>query len=212
VEPSPDQLAREFQQQFREQYGEKGPQFFEGSYSQALETAKKELQYLLVLLHSEDHDDTHQFCVETLSSEAFVQYIHEKNIIIWGGNIKFSEPYKVSTMLGATRYPFMAAIALHENRMKVIHRFEGLESVSKVTEIMDRLMERLDRSYEQARQERASRDAARLIREQQDAAYQESLRLDREKAERARKEMEYQRQQEEAEKQLAMEVERKREV
>jgi FAS-associated factor 2 len=197
---------------FKQTYGEKGPPFFEGSYSQALNMAKQELKYLIVVLHSEDHDDTHQFCVETLTNEQFVNYISDQNMLIWGGDVKQSEAYKVSIMLGVTRYPFMALIALHDNLMKVAHRFDGITSTANIIETINRLVVRLDRSYELARQERASRDADRRIREQQDAAYEESLRQDREKAEKNRLEQELQSQKENKEKELLEELERKRRV
>jgi FAS-associated factor 2 len=203
-------ISKPFHEKFKELYGEKGPVFLQGSYSQALEKAKQDLLFLLVILHSEDHDDTHQFCIETLVSEPFVNYINEKNILVWGGNVKESEAYKVSTMLGATKYPFMAFIALHENRMKVVHRFEGMIPATSLVDTMDRLIERLNRPYEVARQERASREAARSIREQQDAAYQESLRLDREKADRLRLEQQEQMEKEQQEQDLAKDVERKK--
>ena len=212
TEPAPEELAKQFQLKFIEMYGDKGPSFYQGSYSQALDTAKKELKYLLVVLHSQDHDDTHQFCIDTLTNETFTNYITAKNMLIWGGNIKYSEPFKVSTMLHATRFPFMAFVALHENRMKVVHRFEGIQSTTSIIDHLDRLVQRLDRSYDLVRQERASRDSARQIREQQDAAYQESLRIDREKAEMRRQEQELQKEKERAEQNAQLDLERKRTV
>ncbi|CAM9244717.1 unnamed protein product, partial [Lampetra fluviatilis] len=50
---------------FREQFpGDQGryPAFYQGSYSQAVSDAKRELRFLLVYLHVEQHPDTNTFC------------------------------------------------------------------------------------------------------------------------------------------------------
>jgi FAS-associated factor 2 len=136
------------------EYGENGPRFFQGSYNQALDKAKRDLKYLLVVLHSEDHDDTPQFCTETLCSLDFVGFINQKEMIVWAGNIKKKEPFKVAELLSATKYPFMALIALHDSQMKVVHRFEGVYSPQQCIDIIDRVMNRLERFYSAAQAER----------------------------------------------------------
>ncbi|KAI8904650.1 ubiquitin-related domain-containing protein [Entophlyctis helioformis] len=101
----------------------------------------------------------------------------------------------------------MAIIALQGSRMVVLHRFEGLLSTEHIINKLRRLMDRFDPQLAGARAD--SRDSARLIREQQDAAYQESLRADREKARRAQEEQERQRrEQEELERQERERLER----
>lgn len=51
-----------FKEDFENKYGRTHPTFYEGSYGQAIEDAKKELRFLLVYLHSSEHKDTEQFC------------------------------------------------------------------------------------------------------------------------------------------------------
>lgn len=55
-------LAYEFIQAFELNYGQTHVDFFQGGYSQALEKARKELRFMLVVLQSDDHDDTELFC------------------------------------------------------------------------------------------------------------------------------------------------------
>lgn len=55
-------LAYEFKQTFESKHGKRHVEFFQGGYSQALEKARKELKFLLVILQSDDHDDTDLFC------------------------------------------------------------------------------------------------------------------------------------------------------
>lgn len=58
----PRVLALEFIESFEQKYGSHHIEFFRGGYSQALEKARKDLKFMLVLLHSDDHDDTEAFC------------------------------------------------------------------------------------------------------------------------------------------------------
>jgi FAS-associated factor 2 len=45
------------------------------SLLQALELAKRELRFMLVYLHSEQHQDTDTFCSEVLADPALVEYV-----------------------------------------------------------------------------------------------------------------------------------------
>ena len=47
--------VRRFKEYFESKYGTTHPAFHAGSYSQALDEAKKELKFLLVYLHCGDH-------------------------------------------------------------------------------------------------------------------------------------------------------------
>jgi FAS-associated factor 2 len=73
-------LAFEFIELFESRYGENHVEFFKGGYSQALE--------------SDDHDDTQEFSRETLTSSRVIEFIKEKNILVWGGNVRESEAHK----------------------------------------------------------------------------------------------------------------------
>ncbi|KAJ3334462.1 hypothetical protein HDU91_002717, partial [Kappamyces sp. JEL0680] len=91
---TPIDAAREFQKEFTATYGDKTPKFFEGAYSLALERAKQNLQYLLVVLQSDLHDETRSMAQGTLTNDSFLNYLTEKNILVWGGNIRESEAFK----------------------------------------------------------------------------------------------------------------------
>ena len=57
----PRVLAFEFIETFEQNYGQHHVEFFKGGYSQALEKARKDLRFMLVILQSDDHDDTKEF-------------------------------------------------------------------------------------------------------------------------------------------------------
>jgi FAS-associated factor 2 len=68
--------------------------FFKGGYSQALEKARRELKFMLVILQSYDHDDTDKFSKETLVSPRVIEFLKERNILVWAGNVHEAEAHK----------------------------------------------------------------------------------------------------------------------
>ena len=64
--------VQNFIDNFNATFGLNHPTFFAGTYSQVLEKAKLDLQFLLVYLHSPGHGDTPRFCRGTLSNPEFV--------------------------------------------------------------------------------------------------------------------------------------------
>ncbi|CAL1527959.1 unnamed protein product [Lymnaea stagnalis] len=167
---------------FESRYGQVHPVFYQGTYSQALNDAKKELRFLLVYLHSEDHQNTDQFCREVLCSENFVNFVNV-HMLFWACNTSSPEGYRVSQALREHAYPFLAVIVLRDNKMSVVARIEG--SVTGSVELVERLeqvMAENETSLTTARAERAERSFNQSLRQQQDEAYLESLRADQEKA------------------------------
>ncbi|KAH6590320.1 hypothetical protein BASA61_005316 [Batrachochytrium salamandrivorans] len=201
-----ESAAVRFKEDFAMQYGLKSPQFYSGTYTQALNFAKREIRYVLAVLQSDEHDDTAVFCRETLASETFINFVSERNLVVWGGNIQEAEAFKVGTVLGVTAYPFMALIAPQGSRMAAVHRFEGLMSTDRIISKLTRLFNRFDVLLAGARADRASHEAARNIRQQQDAAYQSSLLADQEKARKALEEQERERQEQLKQEQERLEV------
>ncbi|XP_078406882.1 FAS-associated factor 2 [Cetorhinus maximus] len=193
TDPVGDVVA--FIQNFEEQYGRIHPVFYQGTYSQALNDAKRELRYLLVYLHGDDHQDTDEFCRSTICNPEVVNFINTR-MLFWACSTSKPEGYRVSQALRENTYPFLAMIMLKEQRMTVVGRLEGLlqaeDFVNQLTFIMDAnatylVSERLDRE---------ERNQTQVLRQQQDEAYLASLRADQEK-ERKRKEAQEKRRKEE---------------
>lgn len=191
---TPRDTAARFIRLFEEEYGaDTGLPFFEGGYAQALELAKKELRFLLVVLQSDEHDDTTSFNRDTLTNPEVVRFINDHRIILWAGSVQDSEAYQVSTALACTKFPFAALIAMtpasgsNSQGMSVVTRCAGptlpAALITKMTTAINTHAESLDR----LRAQRAVHEADRAIREQQNSAYEASLAADRERA-RARKE------------------------
>lgn len=68
--------------------------FLQEGYSQALEKARKELKFLLVILQSDEHDNTEVFCKDTLTNPELIQFLQTKNVLVWGGNVGQIEGYQ----------------------------------------------------------------------------------------------------------------------
>jgi len=62
-------------------------------YAQVSQLSKEQDRYLVVVLVSEEHDDTPVFCREVLCDGAFSEWIRENECFVWGGNVADSEAH-----------------------------------------------------------------------------------------------------------------------
>ncbi len=198
----PSHTARNFISDFNNFYlSDNKIDFFEGGYTSALYIAKRDARFLLVYLHSDEHDDTNTFVNETLLHESFINFLQEHNILIWGGNVRESEAYQVSNILGVNKYPSLALLSLKTQTtetpegtttsppaLSVILKTQGLIPVDKLVDKLSSQIERLEPTLVTIRAERQQEELARVIREQQDQAYQLSLQRDRQREEERREE------------------------
>ncbi|RCH83932.1 hypothetical protein CU098_001470, partial [Rhizopus stolonifer] len=153
---SPRTIKYDFTQAFESIHGKLHLPFLQQNYSQALEKAKRQRAILLVILQSDEHDDTD---LQTLASKEMIDYIAKKNILVWAGNVKETESHQVSYALKATRYPFMALIQYKGSEMTVMQRIQGPCDPQI-------LKDKIDALYIQDPRQRE-----RQLREEQDEAY-----------------------------------------
>jgi len=186
---SPIQEVRRFKQDFQAKYGDEDTtlEFHDGTYAQALETAKKDLKFLIVYLHSASHQDTDRFCRQTMCNPQFTAFLEDK--ILFGVSIETHEGYRVSQAVRVNAYPLLAVIVLRQNRMMIVGRQEGFADPETLVQKLNDVVANNEAFVVAARADRAERDMNQAIREEQDAAFQETLRQDREK-ERVKRESE----------------------
>lgn len=180
VSANPVEDVMNFIRSYEEKYGNNHPVFYQGSYSQALSDAKQELRFLLVYLHKDESQDVDQWIRNTLSSDEVIRYINTSTLF-WACNTRSGEGYKVSEALKAGTYPFLSLIVLRDNKMTIVGRMEGQPSPSELISRMKTIIENNEISLIQTRQDRAERSLTQSLRQQQDEAYEESLRADQEK-------------------------------
>lgn len=184
-------MAR-FKREFEEEFGPNSLPFVDCGYAQALDKAKKDLKFLLVILISPEHDDTTAFLRETLLAPEVISFLNQPTheIVLWAGSVLDSEAYQVSTGLKCTKLPVSVLIAHTPERgattMSVVARIAGpLPASLYITQ----LKSAIDKHKEPLAAERASRQAQqfdRNIRQEQDSAYERSLAQDRERTRQRR--------------------------
>ncbi|XP_031849459.1 fas-associated factor 2 [Nomia melanderi] len=199
VSSDPVEDVINFIRAYEERYGSSHPVFYQGSYSQALSDAKQELRFLLVYLHKDEAQDIDQWCRNTLNNPEVVRFINIRTLF-WACNVQSGEGYKVAEALRSGSYPFLAIIVLKDNRMTMVGRMEGTPFPSDVISHLQAIIDHNEINLIQARQERAERSAAQSLRQQQDQAYEESLRADQEKDRRREEERKAREEQEAREK------------
>lgn len=195
---NPRDTAARFVRSFEEEYGStSGLTWFDGGYAQALDLAKKDLRFLLVVLQSDEHDDTSAFNRHTLTSPEVVSFLKAHNIILWGGSVRESEGFQVACGLDCTKFPFAALITHAPNTppgassqgMSVVARVTGAVTPSAFTQKLQNALNTHSPALERIRAQRAAQAADRLIRDMQNSAYEASLARDRQRA-RERREVE----------------------
>ena len=191
--PDPRDTAARFIRAFEEECGvARRLPWFEGGYAQALDRAKTELRFLLVVLQSDEHDDTTEFNRETLASVPVAALLAAHDVLLWGGSVTASsEAYQVAAALGCTHFPFAALITHAPRGTPAAASSQGMSVVCKVAGpcTADGFVRRLAAAIDahapalaRIRDQRAVHDANRLIRDQQNSAYEASLARDRQRA------------------------------
>lgn len=209
----PRDAAARLKREFEEDYGENSLPFFEGGYAQALDLAKQNLKFLLVMLISPEHDDTPSFIRETILSREVQTFFNnpDNDIVLWIGDVRDSEAYQVSTALRCSKFPFTALVAHTPQQgstsMSVLTRLTGpMPAAQYITKLQTAIISHQDQ-LRTVRETRNAQNFERTLRQEQDSAYERSLAQDRERA-RLRREAEAaaaeQARREEAEAELAV--------
>ena len=107
----------------------------------------------------------------------------------------------------AKRCPFLGVIVLKGSRMTLVSRIEGPIGSGELILQLENLIMEHEAELVTVRHEREQRAQDQLLRQQQDQAYLESLRMDQEKQQRKREQEEAKRKAEEDER-LRQEEER----
>eukprot|EP00928_Gymnodinium_smaydae_P023181 TRINITY_DN19227_c0_g1_i2.p1 TRINITY_DN19227_c0_g1~~TRINITY_DN19227_c0_g1_i2.p1 ORF type:complete len:499 (-),score=148.16 TRINITY_DN19227_c0_g1_i2:112-1524(-) len=155
------------------------PRFFEGTFRDALSTARQQAKLLVVYLHSDHARFAQAFCTQILCND-FVKSILDENFILWGGNISWMEAAQVSQLIHARQYPYLCALLpARGDELRVIGALEGNTEVDAAVALLTRCMEEMDSHRAEIVAHQAQQVEDRNLREQQDKEYQEALELDR---------------------------------
>lgn len=112
---------------FIRNYNEKYPNhpvFYQGTYSQVLNDAKRELKFLAVYIHSDSSSETAPFCRNTLSNSDVIDFINT-NMLFWACDVSTPEGYRVSHSINTRSYPAIVIVGVREHKMVIMGRMEG---------------------------------------------------------------------------------------
>lgn len=179
----PLQEVREFIQLYEGRFGYEHPVFYQGTFSQVLNDAKRELRFLAVYLHDPEAIDTDIFCRETLSHPEVVRYINN-NFLFWGCSANSEEGRRTMNAVRSGYFPFLALLVLKENRMTIVGRLEGFSDPDLLLQRLRTIVNEFEINLVQARADRFEQSINRSIRQHQDEAFLESLKADQEKERR----------------------------
>lgn len=216
--------TRRFISFYESRYGTTHPNFYDGSYSAALNAANNQVKFLLVYLHSESHRLTPGFCQSVMSDEAFISTANA-SFVTWTGSVTQRDAASVHYSLRNPAFPVLAVIAgAHANSDNA----QGPPTHGNVLSIrsgatlangggqaaanwLTRVLQRHNGVLEAARQAQVARESDRLLRQQQDEEFQAALEADREREREAQRKKEEEEKEQERLAQIEERRNRKRE-
>ena len=204
---------------FESRYGHIHPNLFDGGYLSALSAAHTQTRFLLVYLHSEGHRLTPSFCEDVFSNSEFITAANDI-CIVWAGSVTQRDGAAVYHNLRVPALPFLAVVAaptrptttdLSRADFGTVLAIRAGPSVTSgggeaAAAWLQRVVRRHNPMLESIRQQRAERESARLLIEQQNEEYAAALAADRKRE----KEAEEEQKKEEMEKQRLEELEVRR--
>ncbi|XP_072762716.1 FAS-associated factor 1 isoform X1 [Anoplolepis gracilipes] len=191
-----------FAEQFEKRYGPAHPEFFAGTFEDALKESclkpAKERKLLAVYLHHDNSVLANVFCTQLLGFETVLQLL-SANFIVWGWDITYESNkdrflYSVTQTLGTVgslavssidvdTLPVLMIIMRSRSNTEIFTIVHGNVGVN---ELLTNLVQAVDIFQEQRRADigvEEERQARERVKQEQDRAYQESLAADRAKEE-----------------------------
>ena len=150
----------------------------QSSYTELLDACSEQVKFGVIYLHDPLLDNHMDYVNKILCSETFVNMIRKYQVLLWFGDVTTSEGLQVSNALKIRQYPLLGIISLKaEKKIELVARVEG-----SISNYMPQDLETIfSKNYPrliQLRQQRQNVEMQRLIRQQQDSRYQDSLRRD----------------------------------
>jgi len=162
------------------------PNFFEGTFPEALQVARSDLKLVVIYLHSASARHSQSVCTNVLGND-FVKSMINENFILWGIDVARQQAQRLARMVHAREFPCFAVILpASVDDVRVIRAVSGDIQVDAIVAMLTECMDEMEthRAEIVARTEQQAED--RMLREQQDREYQEALEMDRKRVEEQR--------------------------
>lgn len=168
------------------------PEFYPGSFAQAVQEARQQAKVLAVYLHSDQSRYSQPFCTTVLTND-IVRTMLDNDFLLWGGDIARMEAHHVGQMIHARQYPwFCVLLPASVDEIRVIGSVQGNIEIDAAVALLTSCVDEMEmhRSEIIARREQHAED--RVLRADQDKEFQESLEADRKRQEEEKLEAERQ--------------------
>ena len=217
-EQTSEDAARAFSARFSESFHADDPsagvRFVQLSHRDALSVAKTETKLLFLYLHAPMHHESEVFCSQVLASPEVSTFVND-NFIAWGGSLRDGDAHALAAEVNPSAYPYVALLdsVSRGGGASLVMSCEGFIDTDGLIGVFEEALAGQTSVLNDARARHAEADANRRLREEQDAAFAESLARDaaraREAEEQRRKEEEERVREEEARQVEAEELRRR---
>lgn len=180
---------------FEKIYGKTGLRFFKGEFPQALDRAKSQFKYLIVVIQGHESDLDCPFNRQVLTDSRVVEFLTSlsEKVILWMGDAATLEGSQVARKLSCARFP---CVQLNASTPRSLNSFAvTLKTLTTIygekdpIQFITTLKEQID-NHESTRMslvlDRQEREMERRLRDEQNAAYERSLAIDREREKQAK--------------------------
>ncbi|OUM52661.1 hypothetical protein BVG19_g1867 [[Candida] boidinii] len=186
---------------------------FEGNFNEAFNKSKSELRWLMVILVNSNSELSKTFVKSYLNNHNFIKFINDNNIILYCGDVVYAEPFEVGKTYRAYSLPYVclvsnvSATGASHPLMSIVTKYQNFQSllnkasqnatstssatttrtdpynVQKLIKSLQRVLDKYEPQLITQRYDKQEADFARLLRQQQDEAYELSLLKDKQRAE-----------------------------
>ncbi|EGD76672.1 hypothetical protein PTSG_12671 [Salpingoeca rosetta] len=160
--------------------GAPAPAFADADFDTVKREANRQCKLLLVYLHAPRHADADSFVHDTLCAPDVVAYLNE-TFVLWGCNAETTLGRRLSRNMQAATFPFVGVLLPKSGTPKLVAAIQGALDAATFLAQLRGVCERVEPLLVVERTEREQRMQTQRLREEQDQAYQESLRKDRER-------------------------------
>jgi hypothetical protein len=176
------------------------PTLFMGSLQQAIAHAKDSYKFLAVYLHSELHQDTPNFVEKVFCDQTIIDVLN-RNFVVWAGDVSLPGPHVVSLQLPIDGFPALCVFApvtfVPRSHMAVVNEAHvqlplqlyklgdtcNNTNLDDVLHMLVGIVDQYSGWITAVRRNVREAAANRQLLEEQDNAYQQSLRMDEARAE-----------------------------
>lgn len=165
------------------------------SFNEVFKRAKNELRWLMCILINSETDSAKKFIKNYMNDPSFSGFIKSHNVLVYIGDVSFPESHEVGKVYHSYSVPYIclvanvAAIESTLPTMSIVSKYQAFDKFdtlrdygrSKIIHKFTRVIDRYEPQLVVQRTEKQEVDLARVIREEQDSAYQKSLKMDAQK-------------------------------